>query len=132
MTSDVSGRVTEIMFEAGARVKAGSPLVQLFDAPEQADLASFQAQETVAQPPRSRQRLAPRQFGPQATVDPTQAAFDQAPAGIAKTEAIISQKLVRAPFDGDSACATSSRPVSDGGHADRDTDRRRAVTPTSP
>ena len=30
-----------------------------------------------------------------------QAAFDQAQAGIAKTEAIISQKLVRAPFDGE-------------------------------
>jgi membrane fusion protein, multidrug efflux system len=44
--------------------------------------------------------LAARQFGPQATADQAQAAFDQANAGIAKTEAIISQKLVRAPFDG--------------------------------
>ena len=34
-------------------------------------------------------------------MDSTQAAFDQASAGIAKTEAIISQKLVRAPFDGE-------------------------------
>ena len=31
---------------------------------------------------------------------PAQATFDQANAGIAKTQAIISQKLVRAPFDG--------------------------------
>ena len=46
-------------------------------------------------------QLAARQFGPQATVDTAQAAFDQANAGIAKTEAIISQKLVRAPFDGE-------------------------------
>jgi multidrug efflux system membrane fusion protein len=45
-------------------------------------------------------QLAARQFGPQATVDSAQATFDQANAGIAKTEAIISQKLVRAPFDG--------------------------------
>jgi multidrug efflux system membrane fusion protein len=46
-------------------------------------------------------QLAARQFGPQATVDSAQAAFDQANAGIAKTQAIISQKLVRAPFDGE-------------------------------
>jgi multidrug efflux system membrane fusion protein len=102
VTSDVSGRITEILFTAGTEVKAGSPLIQLFDAPEQADLASFKAQATVAQLSLDRaKQLASRQFGPQATVDSTQAAFDQANAGIAKTQAIISQKLVRAPFDGE-------------------------------
>src|SRR3954466_15954801 len=102
VTSDVSGRITEIMFEAGANVKAGTPLVQLFDAPEQADLANFKAQATVSQLSLERaKQLASRQFGPQATVDTAQAAFDQAQAGIAKTQALIAQKLVRAPFDGD-------------------------------
>jgi multidrug efflux system membrane fusion protein len=102
VTSDVSGRVTAIMFTPGASVKAGTPLVQLFDGPEQGDLASFKAQSTVAQLSLDRaKQLAARQFGPQATVDTAQAAFDQAQAGIAKTEAIISQKLVRAPFDGE-------------------------------
>jgi membrane fusion protein, multidrug efflux system len=102
VTSDVSGRITDIMFTPGATVKAGSPLVQLFDAPDQADLANFKAQTTVAQLSLDRaKQLASRQFGPQATVDSAQAAYDQAQAGIAKTEAIISQKLVRAPFDGE-------------------------------
>src|SRR5690349_23342161 len=102
VTSDVNGRITEIMFTSGASVKAGTPLVQLFDGPEQGDLATFKAQANVAalQLDRAKQ-LASRQFGPQATVDTAQAAFDQANAGIAKTEAIISQKLVRAPFDGE-------------------------------
>lgn len=101
VTSDVNGRVTDIMFTAGSDVKAGSPLVQLFDGPDQGDLASFKAQATVAQLSLDRaKQLAARQFGPQATVDQAQAAYDQANAGIAKTEAIISQKLVRAPFDG--------------------------------
>ncbi len=96
-----AGRITDIMFTAGATVKAGSPLVQLFDGPEQGDLANFKAQSVVAQLQLDRaKQLAARQFGPQATVDQAQAAFDQANAGIAKTEAIISQKLVRAPFDG--------------------------------
>src|SRR5712691_349425 len=102
VTSDVSGRITDIMFTAGANVKAGAPLVQLFDAPEQGDLANFKAQATVAQLSLDRaKQLAARQFGPQSTVDSAQAAFDQAQAGIAKTEAIISQKLVKAPFDGE-------------------------------
>src|SRR3977135_3434758 len=102
VTSDVSGRITDIMFTAGSSVKAGSPLVQLFDGPEQGDLASFKAQPTVAQLSLDRaKQLASRQFGPQATVDQAQSAFDQANAGIAKTQAIISQKLVRAPFDGE-------------------------------
>jgi multidrug efflux system membrane fusion protein len=102
VTSDVSGRITDIMFTAGSNVKAGQPLVQLFDGPDQGDLASFKAQATVAQLSLDRaKQLASRQFGPQATVDTAQAAFDQANAGIAKTQAIISQKLVRAPFDGE-------------------------------
>jgi multidrug efflux system membrane fusion protein len=102
VTSDVNGRITDIMFNAGASVKRGTPLVQLFDAPDQGDLANFKAQATVAQLSLDRaKQLAARQFGPQATVDTAQAAFDQAQAGIAKTEAIISQKLVRAPFDGE-------------------------------
>ena len=102
VTSDVNGRITDIHFTAGASVKQGTPLIQLFDAPEQGDLANFKAQQRVAQISLDRaKQLAERQFGPQATVDNAQAAFDQASAGIAKTEAIISQKLVRAPFDGE-------------------------------
>jgi multidrug efflux system membrane fusion protein len=102
VTSDVNGRITDIMFTAGASVKEGTPLVQLYDAPDQGDLASFKAQATVAQLSLDRaKQLAARQFGPQATVDQAQSAFDQASAGIAKSQAIISQKLVRAPFDGE-------------------------------
>jgi membrane fusion protein, multidrug efflux system len=102
VTSDVSGRITDIMFAAGATVKAGTPLLQLFDGPDQGDLASFKAQAIGAQLALDRaKQLASRQFGPQSTADAAQAVYDQANAGIAKTEALISQKLVRAPFDGE-------------------------------
>jgi multidrug efflux system membrane fusion protein len=102
VTSDVSGRITDIMFQPGAHVEAGSPLVQLFDGPEQGDLASFKAQAVGAQAALERaKQLASRQFGPQSTVDATQATYDQAMAGIAKTQSLISQKLVRAPFEGE-------------------------------
>ena len=102
VTSDVSGRITDIMFSPGAHVKSGAPLLQLFDAPEQADLANFKAQATVAQLQLDRaKQLAARQFGPQSTVDQAQATYDQAMAGIARTQAVISQKLVEAPFEGE-------------------------------
>src|SRR5205814_2111876 len=66
------------------------------------DLASFKAQSTMAQLSLDRaKQLAARQFSPQATVDQAQSSFDQANAGIARTQAIISQKLVKAPFDGE-------------------------------
>src|SRR5260370_12021494 len=101
VTSDVSGRITDIMFTAGSSVTAGTPLVQLFDGPEQGDLASYKAQATMAQLSLERaKQLAARQFSPQATVDQAQSAYGQAHAGIAKTQASLSQKLVRAPFDG--------------------------------
>ncbi|WP_398469957.1 efflux RND transporter periplasmic adaptor subunit [Tardiphaga sp.] len=101
VSSDTNGRVTEIMFQAGATVKKGQPLVQLFDGPEQGDLANFKAAASVARINLDRaKQLAERQVGPQATVDTTQAVYDQALASIAKTEAVISQKQVRAAFDG--------------------------------
>src|SRR3954463_2410892 len=102
VTSDVSGRITDIMFQAGSTVKAGMPLVQLFDAPEQADLANFKAQATVSQLTLERaKQLAARQFGPPATGETAPAAHDPAPAALARPKAVISQKLVRAPFDGE-------------------------------
>ena len=79
VTSDVSGRITDIMFQPGAHVEAGAALVQLFDGPEQGDLASFKAQAQGAQAALERaKQLASRQFGPQSTVDATQATYDQA------------------------------------------------------
>lgn len=102
VTSDVNAQITKIMFTPGSHVTKGTPLVQLFDAPDQGDLANYKAQATVALLSLDRaKQLAARQFGPQATVDQAQATYDQALANIAKTEAIISQKLVRAPFDGE-------------------------------
>jgi multidrug efflux system membrane fusion protein len=102
VAAEVGGRVVQIFFEGGGRVKAGDPLVQLYDKPDQADVANFQAQAKLAQVSLGRSKeLAGRNFGPQATVDQNQAQLEQANAGIAKTQAIIAQKLIRAPFDGD-------------------------------
>jgi multidrug efflux system membrane fusion protein len=101
VSPEVEGRVVEILFEPGAAVGQGQPLVQLNDAPERADLASFRAQVALAEANLQRtQRLARSDFATQATLDQNQALLDQARAGIARTEALIAQKLIKAPFAG--------------------------------
>ncbi len=98
---ELAGRVSRILFEAGGEVKAGDPLVQLNDEEERADLGTFQAQATLAQANLGRTtKLATRDFASQATLDTNQSALDQARAGIASTQAVIDQKLIKAPFEG--------------------------------
>jgi multidrug efflux system membrane fusion protein len=98
---EVAGQVVKILFEPGAQVEAGQVLLQLNDAPERADLASYQAQARLAEANLARTRsLATRDFSTQATLDQNQALLDQARANIARTEALIAQKQVRAPFGG--------------------------------
>jgi len=101
ITPEVGGRVTDILFKPGDAVKAGDPLVQLNDAPDRADLANYEAQARWAAASLERARaLATRQVGPQQNVDEWQSKLDQARASILKTQAIIDQKKVWAPFAG--------------------------------
>jgi membrane fusion protein, multidrug efflux system len=102
VTPEVGGRVTEIDFTAGARVKAADKLVQINDAPDLGDLANFQAQARLAAVTLARaQAMAARQYGPQTDVDSAQSQLDQAKAQIQKTQAIVAQKEIRAPFGGE-------------------------------
>jgi multidrug efflux system membrane fusion protein len=101
ITPEVGGRVTEIDFEAGTKVKAGDKIIQINDAPDRGDLANYQAQERWTQVTLQRaQALAARQYGPQTDVDSATNQLGQAQAMIQKTQAIIAQKNVRAPFAG--------------------------------
>src|SRR6266478_5854450 len=98
---EVGGRVTKIFFEPGATVKAGEPLVQLNDAPERGDLASYEAQARWAATTLQRSsQLAQHQYEARETVDQKQSQLDQARAQIIKTQALIEQKQIRAPFSG--------------------------------
>ncbi len=101
ITPEIGGRLTQIFFTAGGAVKAGEPLIQINDAPERGDLASYEAQVRMAKVTVERNtELARKQFASRETVDQNQSQLDQARAGILKTEAIIAQKLVKAPFAG--------------------------------
>lgn len=101
VASQVGGMVTQILFMPGQAVKAGDPLVQLDDGPEQGDLRNFEAQARYAAVTlRRNQELLAKQAAPQSTVDQNQSQLEQANAGIAKTKALIAQKIIRAPFSG--------------------------------
>ncbi|HYG91562.1 MAG TPA: efflux RND transporter periplasmic adaptor subunit [Azospirillum sp.] len=99
---EVAGRVTQISFESGARVKSGEPLVQLNDATEQADLLAQRAQARLAELNLERARdLRRSQATPQSSVDQYQAQLDEINANQKRTQALIGQKLIKAPFDGE-------------------------------
>jgi multidrug efflux system membrane fusion protein len=75
--------------------------VQLNDEPEQADLATFKAQARLAEVTLGRNRkLANQQYTAQQTVDQNESDLAVAQAGISHSQAVISEKLVRAPFTG--------------------------------
>lgn len=102
LAPEVAGRVTDIRFAAGSHVTAGTPLVQLYDAPERADRAAAMAQAQFARIQLSRSReLAPTGAEPQQLLQQRQAEYDQAAAAVRQFDARINQKRISAPFSGD-------------------------------
>ncbi|MBB4200659.1 efflux transporter periplasmic adaptor subunit [Rhodoblastus sphagnicola] len=101
LAPEVAGRVTAIHFEAGARVEAGTPLVELYDAPERAERADAAARVRFArlQYDRSR-RLAPSDTVSRQLLDQREAELEQAEAALQRIDANLAQKTIRAPFAG--------------------------------
>lgn len=101
LAAEVSGRVTRIAFESGQSVKAGQLLVQINDAPEQAERLRLQAQLRNAETVLARTRvLRADKVATQEQLDNATAARDMARGELRRVEAVIAQKAVRAPFDG--------------------------------
>ena len=101
LAPDTAGRVTAIHFTAGQTVKEGAALVQLFDAPEQADRAAASAKADFAllQLRRS-QGLAPSGAESREVLEQRKAEAAQAVAAVRQLDARIEQKRVQAPFAG--------------------------------
>ncbi len=102
LTPEVAGRVVAIHFEAGGRVAAGAPLVDLYQEPEEADRAAALAQAHFAsiQLERSR-KLAPSSVEPRQLLEQHEAELEQAQAAVRQLDARISQHHIRAPFAGE-------------------------------
>ena len=101
ISAEVGGQVSKILFVAGQPVKKGDVLVQLNDSTEQADLAAARAQQRLTKVSLDRaQSLIAKGFVSQSQLDQAKSQFDSVSATIARNEALIAQKRVRAPFDG--------------------------------
>jgi RND family efflux transporter MFP subunit len=97
----VAGVISAIHLESGQDVNEGDPLINLDDSVEQADLAAGEAQLRNADATLARQKtLVLGGNTPQATLDSALAARDSAAASVQRTQAVIAQKAIRAPFSG--------------------------------
>ena len=101
VSSQTTGMINKILFNSGQLVKKGQVLIQLDDAVDQRDLQNFEAQLQVAKLKYDRYlKLKGTQALSQEAIDEAQSAYMQAKAQVAKAQALINQKTIRAPFDG--------------------------------
>lgn len=99
--AEVGGRVSDIAFRSGQRVKKGDLLVRLDTATEEAQLASAQAAAELAKTDLARLRkLVKRNLTSEDAVDRAVAEVKQTLAQIGVSRALIAKKSIRAPFDG--------------------------------
>jgi membrane fusion protein (multidrug efflux system) len=101
LAPEVPGLVTAIHFESGQEVKAGTPLVQLYVADQEAQLKSLQANAELAriQLKRDTQQLGVNAIS-QSQLDTTTANLKSTQAQVAQQQALIAKTTVRAPFGG--------------------------------
>lgn len=98
---EIGGRVAQLNFRDGDRVKKGQLLVQLDDQLPQAQLAQSQAELSIAQTVHKRnQELAAQNFISASTVDSSASALEVAQAKLALSRATAERYKILAPFDG--------------------------------
>ena len=101
LSAEVSGLVTAIDFDSGAKVGAGQRLVELNPAPLQAQLAQLEVQADLAALNLKRdQAQFQAQAISQAAVDNDAAALKSVLAQVRMQQAMIAQKTIKAPFSG--------------------------------
>jgi membrane fusion protein (multidrug efflux system) len=98
---EVSGRIAQLGFRDGQRVKRNQLLVQLDDTLQQAQLRQAQAQAAIARTNLQRSReLVAQNFVSQSAVDQNAAALEVAEAQVALARAQLARMRIAAPFDG--------------------------------
>ena len=101
VSPQVAGMVTAINFQSGQMVKQGDPLIQLDDRTDQQDLKNFNAQLNLAQLDYQRQvNLTKTNSTSKSSLDQAAANLQEAQSAVAKTQVLIDEKLIKAPFSG--------------------------------
>lgn len=97
----VGGVIKELNFDSGDLVKKGQKLIQLDTDTEEADLQNFKVQLANAQTELDRrQKVFDKGFASKADLDAARLLRDRLTADIQRTEALIAQKSIYAPWDG--------------------------------
>lgn len=100
VTNEVPGIVSQIGFESGQSVEAGSVLLRLEDSVELATLQSLKADQRLAEVQyRRTSELMPKQAVSKAEFDIAKATYESAQAKVAQQQATVS-KVIRSPFSG--------------------------------
>lgn len=101
VNAQVSGNVVKIGFDSGQFVEKDTPLIEIDDSVDQAVLKANQSELAIKQLDFKRQSdLFKKGAAPVSSVDQASANLQQAKAGVEKTEALIKQKHIGAPFTG--------------------------------
>jgi membrane fusion protein (multidrug efflux system) len=97
----VGGIVKELLFDSGDLVKKGQKLIQLDTDTEEADLKNFRVQLDTAQTEFDRrQKVFSKGFASKSDLDNARMLKDRLNADVQRTEALIAQKSIYAPWDG--------------------------------
>jgi len=98
---EVGGRVSQIMFKDGQRVKKGQLLVQFDDQLPVAQLMQAKAEMSIAQANHTRNKeLVSQNFISKRSLDESEAALQVAEAKLSLAQATLQRLKVLAPFDG--------------------------------
>ena len=98
---EVAGRISQIGFADGARVRKGQLLVQLDDTLQRAELSQARAQMSIAQANHKRNvELVAQNFVAQRVLDESAANLQVVQAQVALVEARLARMAIVAPFDG--------------------------------
>ncbi|WP_114943107.1 efflux RND transporter periplasmic adaptor subunit [Microvirga calopogonii] len=98
---ETAGIVSEIKFKANQNVRQGEVLVQLDDSVERADIQDVQANVKTAESSFERAKtLSTRGYGTEANLDQASALLAAARSRLARLQATIEQKALKAPFSG--------------------------------
>ena len=101
VTTEVAGKVSEIRFESGQQVEAGTLLLQLDDSIDRAELEGIVAERRLAELQfKRREELVEKKSISRSDYDEAQLRLENARAQLDTKQAQIAKKRITAPFSG--------------------------------
>lgn len=101
LTVETAGVIRDVLFRANQQIEDGEVLIQLDDAVQKADLEAGKTQAALDKTTLDRAtELQRRGVGSDVTLEQARAAFSASESQVAKLQAVLDQKQLRAPFSG--------------------------------